>query len=48
MLEGRPVQQPLVVLNSAWSVRIDAELEPLRERIGREVLDAYRGSLYSG
>jgi heat shock protein HtpX len=48
MLEGRPVQQPAVTLNSAWSARIEAELEPMHERIGREVLDAYRGSLYSG
>ena len=48
MLEGRPVQEPAVTLNSAWSARIEAELEPMHERIGREVLDAYRGSLYSG
>jgi heat shock protein HtpX len=48
MLEGRPVQEPEVILNSAWSERIDVELEPLRERIGRDVLDAYRGTLYSG
>ena len=48
MLEGRPAQAPAVTLNSAWSARIDAELEPLRERIGREVLDSYRGSLYYG
>jgi heat shock protein HtpX len=48
MLEGRPGQEPAVTLNSAWSARIEAELEPVHERIGREVLDAYRGSLYSG
>jgi Zn-dependent protease with chaperone function len=48
MLEGRPATEPQVVLNTAQSHRIDAELEPLAERIDREMLDAYRGRLYTG
>ena len=47
MLEGRPAQAPAVTLNSAWSARIDTELEPLRMQIGARC-STYRSSLYSG
>jgi Zn-dependent protease with chaperone function len=48
LIEGRPPQQPRVVLNEARSRRIDAELEPLVNRVDRELLDAYRSRLYYG
>jgi Zn-dependent protease with chaperone function len=46
LLESRTAREPRVVLNQARSRRIDAELEPLATRIGHELLDAYRASLY--
>ncbi len=48
LLEGREAEVPRVVLNSAQSRRIDAELEPLTARIDHELLDAHRGRLYTG
>jgi Zn-dependent protease with chaperone function len=48
LIEGRPAAAPRVVLNQAGARRIDAELEPLADRVSREVLDAYRASLYEG
>jgi hypothetical protein len=37
-----------VTLDAFGSERIDAELEPLDAAIGRELVDGYRGALYSG
>jgi Zn-dependent protease with chaperone function len=48
LLEGRPAEPPRVVLDSAHSRRIDTELEPLAARVDHELLDAYRGRLYTG
>jgi Zn-dependent protease with chaperone function len=48
LLEDRAAEPPRVVLNSAQSRRIDAELESLVARIDHELLDAHRGRLYSG
>jgi Zn-dependent protease with chaperone function len=48
LLEQRPAEPPHVVLDEAKSRQIDAELEPLVHRIDREMLDAYRDSLYYG
>jgi Zn-dependent protease with chaperone function len=48
LLEQRAAEPPRVVLDEAQSRRIDAELAPLVGRIDREMLDAYRDSLYYG
>jgi Zn-dependent protease with chaperone function len=48
LLEGRPALPPVVTLNSAWSARIDDELEPLERDVARELLDRHRSSLYYG
>jgi Zn-dependent protease with chaperone function len=48
MVEQRPAEPPRVVLNQAQNTRIDTELQPLAERIERELIDRYRGSLYRG
>ena len=48
LLEGRPALPPVVTPNSAWSMRIDHELEPLERDVARELLDRHRNSLYYG
>ena len=48
LLEGRAALPPVATLNTAWSARIDSELEPLEREIAREVLDRHRSALYSG
>ena len=48
LLEGRPALPAVVTLNTAWSARIDDELEPLERDIARELLDRHRSSLYYG
>lgn len=48
LLEERAPDAATVTLGAWTSQRIDAELEPLHARLARELLDSYRGSLYSG
>lgn len=48
LLEARPVEPAKVWSDSARARRVDTELAPLGPQIERDMLDAYRGSLYSG
>jgi Zn-dependent protease with chaperone function len=48
VLEQRERRSAAVTLDAFGSERIDAELEPLDAAIGRELVDGYRGALYSG
>lgn len=47
LLEARPSTTPVVVLDEGRSRAIDAELAPDRARVAAELVDTYRGYLYS-
>jgi Zn-dependent protease with chaperone function len=48
VLESRPHQAPLVVLDAEPAARIDLELEPLRSPLSARIVDRHRSSLYYG
>lgn len=48
LLEDRPPLPAAVSLSDVESARIDAELAPLERRVGLELVDHYRRSLYYG
>jgi len=47
-LQERGPASAAVTLDAWTSQKIDGELEPLEGRLGRELLDRYRGTLYFG